>query len=341
VKSIATDSAPSILVTGGAGYIGSNCCHLLAQRGYFPVTVDNLTSGNRDFVKWGPLVIADVRNKTIIKETIEKYNVVAVVHLAASSSVEESVKRPDHYFENNVAASLSLLQAAQEANCRTIIFSSTASVYGHPGGSCLRENLTCQPANPYASSKYLVEQILNECRSAYGFRSTSLRFFNAAGADPTADLGENRANETHLIPRALTAIRNRSETLTVFGTDYDTPDGTAIRDYVHVLDVAEAHLLALQRLLAGDVGDTYNVGSGNGHSVTEVLAAITAVTGRKVPVRYGPRRPGDPPILISDPSFVKASLGFHTRHSQLANIVQSSCNWYNNKEEISAPLFGC
>jgi UDP-glucose-4-epimerase GalE len=318
----------SILVVGGAGYIGAHCCKALSEAGFAPVCFDNLSTGHRDFVKWGPLVVGDIRDCEAVKHTLDHHSIVAVMHFAALSLVGESVKDPEKYFVNNVAGTLSLLAAMRDRGCNRLVFSSTGAVYGTVGRGAVREDVAGFPVNPYGASKWMIEQILSEYRRAYQFSSICLRYFNASGADLSGEIGEYRDIETHLIPRAMMALQGHVRDFAIFGDDYETPDGTAIRDYVHVHDLALAHISALNRLLEGDPGGSFNLGTGQGYSVRQVLSAIAHETGRQVPVMIKPRRPGDPAILVADPSAANHNLKFSTTCSSLPTIVRSAWAWH-------------
>jgi UDP-glucose-4-epimerase GalE len=317
-----------ILVTGGAGYIGAHCCSALSAAGYLPVSFDDLSTGHSEFVKWGPLVVGDIRDTRKVMQAMLEHKVDAVVHLAASSLVGESVAQPEKYYSNNFGGSLSVLQAMRDARCDHIVFSSTGAVYGHAGSGELSERLPCFPVNPYGRSKMMVEQMLGDYRAAYGLTSFALRYFNASGAQPNAGIGEKRRNETHLIPRALAAVSGQLHDFAIFGDDYDTPDGTAVRDYIHVQDLATAHVRALELLLEGHPGGCCNLGTGQGYSVKEVLSAIATVAGRDVPCTRRERRAGDPPILVADPSGARKILGFRAAWSDLENIVSTAWLWH-------------
>jgi UDP-glucose-4-epimerase GalE len=318
---------PAILVTGGAGYVGSHCCRALAAAGYHPVTYDNFSTGHRSFVT-GSLVVGDLSDKTLLGSTFAQHDIVAVMHFAASSLVGESVADPQKYYINNLAGTLSLLQAMREAGCHRLVFSSTGAVYGNADSQALPESYACAPINPYGASKWMIERILADYRSAYGLGSFALRYFNASGADAAGGIGELRDHETHLIPRAMMALQGHVRDFAVFGDDYDTPDGTAIRDYIHVTDLAAAHVLALQLLMQGHSGGAFNLGTGTGFSVREILAAIAAETGRKVPHVVKPRREGDPTYLVADPTASRDILKFRPAHSDLATIIRTAWAWH-------------
>jgi UDP-glucose-4-epimerase GalE len=333
----------AVLVTGGAGYIGSHCCKALADAGFLPITYDDLSTGHANFVKWGPLIVGDIRDKSKVAQTLKSHEVAAVMHFAAASLVGESVTDPQKYYYHNVVGSVAVLDAMQEAGCDRIVFSSTGAVYGDAGSGLLSEQLRCQPVNPYGRSKFTVEQILSDYRSAYGMPSFSLRYFNASGAHATAGIGEWRATETHLIPRAMMALSGNLKEFSIYGDDYDTPDGTAIRDYIHVVDLAGAHLAALQLLLQGHKGGSYNLGTGNGFSVKEVLSAIAKVAGTQVPCTTRDRRPGDPAVLVADPSAARSVLNFKPEFSDLHTIISTAWTWHlaaNVRGEVGELLAG-
>ncbi|WMT72916.1 UDP-glucose 4-epimerase GalE [Bradyrhizobium sp. Ash2021] len=320
--------SPAILVTGGAGYIGAHCCKALSEAGFVPVCFDNLSTGHRDFVKWGPFVEGDVGDTQRLTDAIAAHQVVAVMHFAAFSQVGESVGDPQKYYLNNVCGTLSLLKAMLERGCNRLVFSSTGAVYGNAGRDPISEGAAGAVVNPYGASKWMIEQILADYRRAYGMNSFCLRYFNACGAEPSGSIGEFRNPETHLIPRAMMALQGHVDDFAIFGDDYETPDGTAIRDYIHVVDLAAAHVRALNALLDGSRGGHYNLGTGSGFSVLEVLAAIERETGLKVPFVTKARRAGDPPILVADPSAAQADLGFLPTCSDLSTIVRSSWMWH-------------
>jgi UDP-glucose 4-epimerase len=318
---------PAILVTGGAGFIGSHACRALEAAGYQPIVYDNLSTGHRSFVN-GPLVIGDLLDGGALARVFARHNIEAVMHFAAASLVGESTTDPHKYYVNNVNGTLSLLGAMREAGCRRLAFSSTAGVYGNADSKALSEEQPCAPINTYGATKWMIERILADYRSAYGFGAFCLRYFNASGADASATIGELRDSETHLIPRAMMAIQGHLSDFAVFGTDYDTPDGTAIRDYIHVTDLAAAHVAALKLLMQGHQGGAFNLGTGNGFSVREILKAIAAETGRSVPHVIRPRRAGDPAYLVADASAAREALRFSPRHSDLATIIRTAWAWH-------------
>src|SRR5215469_12855316 len=305
----------SVLVTGGAGYIGSHACKVLARAGRHPVVFDNLSRGHRGAVRWGPLVEGDLADRAGLVAAIETHRVSAVMHFAAYAYVGESVADPASYYRNNLVGTLSLLEAMRETRVEKIVFSSTCATYGIPEVVPIRETAPQLPVNPYGETKLAIERALHWYGEAYGLRSVSLRYFNAAGADPEGEIGELHEPETHLVPLVLqTALAQRSH-VDIYGTDYPTPDGTAVRDYTHVEDLAEAHLRALEHLRAGGDSMAINLGAGRGHSVREVIAAAEAVCGRAIPWREAARRPGDPPMLVADPSRATEQLGWRAHYS--------------------------
>jgi UDP-glucose-4-epimerase GalE len=321
-------TAPAVLVTGGAGYVGAHACKALHRAGFTPIIVDNLSTGHKDFVRWGPLVRCDIRNEAAVREVLCSHNIEAVLHFAASAYVGESVVNPRKYYENNVAGSLALLAAMLDADCRKIVFSSSCAIYGEPKDVPIAEHTPQNPVNPYGASKAMVERILFDYQRADAIKAVALRYFNASGADPETQLGELRDPETHLIPRAMMAIQGYIHDFAVFGTDYPTTDGTAIRDYVHVCDLADAHVAAVQRLFGGSEGGAFNLGTERGYSVKQVLDAISVETGEVLSVANSPRREGDPPALVADASLARNELGFVPRLSDLKTIVKTAWAWH-------------
>ena len=319
---------PTILVTGGAGYIGSHVCKALAAAGFLPVSFDDLSRGHDWAVKWGPLVRGSLLDGEALDGAMADHRPAAIVHLAGFTYVGESVREPLLYYRNNVTGSLSLLEAATRHDVGALVFSSSAAVYGNPLASPIPEDHPMAPINPYGFTKMAVERFLADVEVSHGLRSVSLRYFNAAGADQEGEAGEAHDPETHLIPLVLSAVREGTP-LTLFGTDYDTPDGTCIRDYIHVTDLAEAHVLALKSLLCGGPSRALNLGTGEGLSVREIIATAQEVTGSRVPVQVGARRPGDPPRLVSDPGRAGKSLGWTPRHSDIGTILGTAWRWMN------------
>ena len=318
----------SILVTGGAGYIGSHCSKAAAEAGFTPICFDNLSTGHADFVQWGPLIVGDIHDSSTLSSVIREHNVQAVMHFAAFSAVGESVTDPQKYFINNVAGTLALLRGMRDAGCDKLVFSSTGAVYGDAGKDPIPESAAGETANPYGRTKWMIEQILADYRAAYQFNSVCLRYFNACGADSSGSIGERRDPETHLIPRALMALQGHVSNFAIFGADYDTPDGTAVRDYIHVNDLAAAHLAAIQLLLNGGSGGAFNLGTGVGYSVRQIVDAVLDETGRLVPLVIRERRVGDPPILVADPTQSETALGFKPTQSGLRNIIRSAWAWH-------------
>ncbi|EIM29976.1 UDP-glucose 4-epimerase GalE [Microvirga lotononidis] len=321
-------SRTRILVTGGAGYIGSHTCKALAQNGFEPVAYDNLVAGHRDAVRWGPLVIGDVLDRQALVETMRRYDPAAVIHFAAHAYVGESVIEPAKYYRNNVHGTQTLLDACRGAGLLNVIFSSSCATYGVPEALPIREDSPQDPINPYGRSKLIGEQMLADYATAYGMRYVALRYFNACGADPGGEIGERHDPETHLIPRALMAAAGKLPHLSVFGDDYPTPDGTCIRDYIHVSDLARAHLAAVLHLLKGGENLAANLGTGRGISIKEILTAVEQVTGRRVPVRFEQRRAGDPPILFANPALARERLGFWPELSDVDTIVRSAAPFF-------------
>jgi len=317
----------AVLVTGGAGYIGAHASKALARAGYQPVAYDNLSRGHRDFVRWGPLVEGDIADRARAAEALARYRPVAVMHFAAYMDVAESLRDPGLYFRNNVGGSLALFEAMRHAGNPPLVFSSTAAVYGLPDTVPIPESAAQHPVNPYGESKRMVERALHWLDRAHGLRHVALRYFNAAGADLDGEIGEAHEPETHLIPLVLAAIAGRRGAVALYGTDYPTPDGTAIRDYIHVEDLAEAHVRALQYLLAGGASAALNLGTGSGHSVREVIGVARRVTGRDVPCREAPRRAGDPPVLVADASRARLLLDWRPRLPALETMVASAWRW--------------
>lgn len=321
----------SILVTGGAGYVGSHACKALAGAGYRPVVYDNLSRGHREAVRWGPLVEGDIHDLARLGEALRVHQVSAVMHFAAFAYVGESVSDPELYYQNNLGGTLALLGAMRAAGVQKIVFSSTCAVYGVPETLPIRETTAKAPLNPYGDTKLAVERALNWYAAAYGMRYMALRYFNAAGADPDGEIGEDHEPETHLIPLVLRAALGRGGPIEIYGTDYPTPDGTAIRDYIHVADLADAHVRALAYLAAGGDSRALNLGTGSGSSVREVIAAVERIGGRKVPQREVARRPGDPPELVADPALARDRLGWLPRHSDLDTIIRTALAWETSR----------
>ncbi len=316
-----------VLVTGGAGYIGSHCCKALAEAGFEPVAFDNLHAGHASAVRWGDLIEGDVRDRDALLSAMRRVNPAAVIHFAALALVGESTAHPERYYDVNVGGTLNLLRAMHGADVGCLVFSSTCAIYGEPEQVPMAEDLPQLPVNPYGASKAVCERMMADFESAHGIRSVRLRYFNAAGADPAAEIGEWHDPETHLIPLVLDAALGRRASISIFGTDYPTPDGTALRDYIHVMDLAEAHIAALRHLLAGGGSDALNLGTGHGASVREVIRAVETVTGRDVPVTEAPRRAGDPPALVADPRHAGRVLKWRARRD-LSAMVDDAWRWH-------------
>ncbi|BCU77843.1 UDP-glucose 4-epimerase GalE [Luteolibacter sp. LG18] len=321
----------SILVTGGAGYIGSHTVRLLASQGRKIVVLDNLVYGHEQAIVDESVVLVkgDVGDRSLVESLFAEHGFAAVVHFAAYAYVGESVTDPLKYYRNNTAEPLVLLETMQKHGCKTFVFSSTCATYGVPESIPIVESNPQRPINPYGRSKLMLEWVLEDCGRAWGLRSACLRYFNASGSSADGLIGEDHNPETHLIPRVLMAVTGEIEHVEVFGTDYDTPDGTGIRDYIHVEDLAEAHALALDHLVGGGESVKVNLGTGVGVSVRQIIDAVEEITGNKVPVKYGPRREGDPAMLIADPSQAKAVLGWEARRKDVRDMVRPAWAWAN------------
>ncbi len=317
----------TVLVTGGAGYIGSHCCKLLAAAGYHPIVYDDLSTGHREFVKWGPLVEGDIRDQQSLRQIIAEYRPAVVMHFAALALVGESVDAPDRYWDINVGGTLALLEAMRANGCDKIVFSSSCAVYGEPETIPIDEETTKAPVNPYGASKLAAEWMMESYDCAYGMKSVRLRYFNACGADPDGEIGYHSPGP-HLVPLVLDVALGRRAHLSIFGTDYPTEDGTAIRDYVHVCDIASAHLSALEYLLAGGRTIAVNIGTGEGASVASVVAAVERITGREIAVLSAPRRSGDPAQLIADPTLAADLLDWSAKRSSLDIAVRDAWRWH-------------
>ena len=318
----------AVLVTGGAGYIGSHACKELAGAGYVPVTLDNMVHGHREAVRWGPLIEGDAGDEALVRRALREHSIHAVMHFAGYAYVGESMLEPAKYFSNNFSATVRLLEAMRAENVSRIVFSSTCATYGIPTAIPISEDHPQQPVNPYGESKLFVERVLDWTAAAHGIRYAALRYFNAAGADADGEIGEDHTPETHLIPLAIDAALGRRGPVSIFGTDYPTTDGTAIRDYVHVTDLALAHVAALKKLEAHPDNLQINLGTGRGHSVREVIRAIEDVGGRKVPALEAPRRAGDPPELVAASGRAQDLLGWLPQHSSLHNLIRTAWAWH-------------
>ena len=317
-----------VLVCGGAGYIGSHMAKWLATRGIAVTVLDNLSTGHREAVRWGPLVEADLLRPDTLEPVFAATRFDAVMHFCARSLVGESMARPYDYYANNVTGTLNLLQAMHRHDVQRLVFSSTAAVFGQPVGQRIDEDHPKQPINPYGASKLMVERILSDAATAYGLRSVALRYFNAAGASSQGEIGESHEPETHLIPNVLRAALRTGPALKMFGDDYPTPDGTCIRDYVHIEDLAQAHQLALQFLDDHEGAHAFNLGNGQGFSVREVIAAAQRISGLKIPCSIAPRRAGDPAVLVASSDKARRELGWAPVHTALDTIIASAWNWH-------------
>lgn len=318
----------NVMVTGGAGYIGSHTCKILKKLGHNPIVLDDLSSGNEWAVKWGPLVAGDISDKALVMSTVKKYNITALIHFAAHAYVGESIKNPQKYFQNNVIGSINLFDAIMDMGVDKIVFSSTCAVYGVPKKLPIFEKHSCQPINPYGESKLFIERVLKWYGKQSNLKWVALRYFNAAGADPDCDIGEWHVPETHLIPRLLDIASKQKDLIEVYGDDYDTFDGTCIRDYIHVEDLAKAHILALNYLNDSGSSQSFNLGNGDGYSVHQVIKAVREVTGKDIPIKIKPRRIGDPPVLISDSSNTIDALGWEPKYSSLETQIDHAWQWF-------------
>ncbi len=328
----------TVLVTGGAGYIGSHACKALAAAGYFPVVYDNMVNGHEWAVKWGPLEKGDIADSTRLGKVIAAYKPLAVMHFSAFAYVGESVEDPLKYYRNNVAGTLSLLETMREYAVERMVFSSTCATYGTPNQIPISEDHPQIPINPYGMSKLMVERLLKDCHVSHGLSSISLRYFNAAGADPEGDIGETHNPETHLIPLVLDTAMEKRPHITIFGDDYSTPDGTCLRDYIHVTDLAQAHILALKEIESSgqtsrnsqrdlSMCKAYNLGNGLGFSVKDVIGVAEKVTGESIPVKIGKRRPGDAPVLVGDSARIRKDLGWRPQYEELEIIIETAWKW--------------
>jgi UDP-arabinose 4-epimerase len=327
-----------ILITGGAGYVGSHCAKALAAAGHEGVVFDSLLFGHRKFVRWGPLIEGDIRNAAALDAVFSAHQFDAVMHFAALAYVGESVTAPGRYYDVNVNGTWTLLDAMVRAGVRSIVFSSSCSIYGEPDTIPISERMVLNPINPYGFTKLVCEHMMDDFGRAHGLKSARLRYFNAAGADPAAEIGEDHDPETHLIPLVLDAASGKRPDVTVFGTDYPTPDGTAVRDYVHVCDLADAHVLALEYLLDNGDNLAVNLGTGQGSSVRQVVDMVRRITGREVIARDAPRRAGDPPALVADPKKAGEVLGWAPQHSDLATMITDAWRWHNKRRGESGSL---
>jgi UDP-glucose-4-epimerase GalE len=317
----------AVLVTGGAGYIGSHTCKALRRAGFDPVTYDNLSRGNPEAVQWGALERGELADDSRLRDTLARHRVAAVVHFAALAYVDESNDDPPRYYRNNVGGTAVLLGAMREAGVGKLVFSSSCAVYGGPKTVPIAEDCAIAPINPYGATKAICEAMMQQCAAAFALDFVALRYFNAAGADPDGAIGECHVPETHALPRLLDVAAGQGESFTINGDDYPTADGTCVRDYVHVTDLAEAHVGALRALLDGGESGVFNLGAGAGASVRELVETVREVTGRDVPVTVGPRRSGDPPVLVADAARARAKLGWRPRYSDLRTQVAHAWAW--------------
>lgn len=321
----------NILVIGGAGYIGSHMVRMLANQGYNPVVFDNLSKGHREAVANYPFELGDLGDKARLTEVFKKYGIEAVMHFAAFAEVGESVKEPSKYYHNNVAKVLDLLDALVENDIKYFVFSSTAATFGEPVRPKIDESHPQNPINPYGNTKLMVEKILADFDTAYGLKATALRYFNASGADDSGEIGESHNPETHLIPIVLQAATGKRASIKMFGTDYPTPDGTCVRDYVHVNDLARAHILALEKMFKDNVSERFNLGSGNGFSVAEIVKEAKRITGIDFTVEKAPRRDGDPAVLVADSAKAERILGWKPQYN-LTRIIETAWNWEQHRK---------
>ena len=317
-----------VLITGGAGYIGSHIVKRLLEKGIQTVVLDNLQAGHRESVIGGIFIQGDIGDERILQEIFTAHEIDSVIHMAADCLVGDSMKDPLKYFNNNVSKGLKLLGAMLKYKVKKMVFSSSAAVYGNPPRVPIEEDSPPLPINPYGETKLIFEKILEDCKAAHNLQYISLRYFNAAGADPDGIIGEDHHPETHLIPNVLRTLLKRGRKVPIYGTDYDTPDGTCIRDYIHIVDIAEAHILALEALHAGEGCDIFNLGNGKGFSVKQIIQAASKVTGRTIPVIKSQRRPGDPPILIASSEKIGRRLGWSPRYGKLEEIIDTAWRWH-------------
>ncbi len=321
----------NILVTGGAGYIGSHTCKLLFELGHKPIVLDNLSNGRSEFVKWGPFIEGDIIDSGLVLTIVHKYKIESVIHFAANAYVGESILNPRKYYNNNVISSISFINTIVDAGIKFIVFSSSCSVYGIPQYNPIDEKHPCNPINPYGESKLIIENLLKWYGKVYNFNSISLRYFNAAGADPESVIGECHDPETHLIPLAIQSALKEQPYLKIFGADYKTKDGTAIRDYIHVEDIAKAHIAAIIELKNGLETSVVNLGRGEGSSVFEVIETIENISGLKINYQIKSRREGDPSVLISSNDYSKTLLNWLPDYKNLKSIIKTSWDWHKKR----------
>ena len=322
-----------VLVIGGAGYIGSHTCKDLAENGYIPVVFDNLSAGHKDFLRWGEFAPGDILDQAALVKTMSVHRPCGVIHFAASINVGESVTDPGKFYRNNVYGTLCILEAMRLSGVRNLVVSSSCAVYGEPESIPIGEDTPFCPMSPYGASKAFMERMLDDFEAAFGLHGACLRYFNASGADSGGEIGERHYPETHLIPRVFMAASKMIPALSLFGDDYPTPDGTCLRDYVHVNDLASAHRLALEKLVQGEKSLKLNLGTGQGYSVKRIIELSEAITGRKVPYSIEKRRPGDVPALVAKAGLARASLGWEPKHSSLENILATAWNWFEKDRD--------
>ncbi len=328
-------STKKVLVTGGAGYIGSQVCKLLHRAGFEPVTLDNLSKGKREAVRWGPLEVGDICDKEFVSKVIKTYRPIGVIHFAANTEVGDSVIHPEKFYQNNVVGTLRVLEAMVENDVRVIVFSSTCATYGDVVKMPINEETPQQPINPYGWSKLIDEQLLKDFRTAHQLRFTAFRYFNVAGADLDGELGEEHQPPCHVIPIIFDAVIGKTKEFSILGTDYPTPDGTGIRDYIHVVDLAEAHIKAFEFLLTHDEGLAINLGSGHGFSVKELIEHTEKITGKKVPFKNEPRRLGDAPTMVADSAKALKILGWKSQHSDIDTILRTAWKWHQKLNQMA------
>ena len=343
-KSVSKLDSPStaethfVLVTGGAGYIGSHTCKALSEAGFRPIVFDNLVSGHRWAVQWGPLIKGDLQDVQLLVDVLAKYPIHAVIHCAAYAYVGESMVRPGKYFRNNVSNTINLLDAMVATGVECLVFSSSCATYGVPHQLPISETHTQKPINPYGESKLFVERLMYWYGVAHGIRAYALRYFNAAGDDLDGEIGEDHDPETHLIPLVVQAALGQRKELRIYGTDYNTPDGTAVRDYIHVQDLAAAHVAAVKKLLAGSQSRYLNLGTGTGLSVRDIVNAVELISGQSINIVHDERRPGDPAMLVAAPGSAAEILGWHPRYSDLNTLVHSALNWHAKHAPVKTGL---
>ncbi|MCD6570011.1 MAG: UDP-glucose 4-epimerase GalE [Deltaproteobacteria bacterium] len=321
----------NVLVTGGAGYIGSHAISMLADRGHNTVCIDNLVKGHKELVRDCTLYEDNISDKALVKKIFNQHKIDAVMHFAAYSLVGESVKEPLIYYRNNVSNTLSLIEAMLESGVDKFIYSSSAGVYGEPDEIPITEGAKLSPTNPYGKTKIMVEEILKDFDRAYNLKFVSLRYFNAAGAHPDATIGEDHNPETHLIPLVLDVALGRRNAITIYGDDWPTRDRTCIRDYIHVCDLIDAHILALSHLAEGGASDIFNLGNGRGYTVKDVIDSVSSVTGCPIPTKIGPRRPGDPAVLVASSEKITKKLGWNPRFKSLEDIIETAWSWHKRR----------